>query len=142
MRDVLSYSLGPLLQSIALADGSLVNTSKAKLLQFLEKDMLPLDTAATGAIWIIGRMALLHRMKNIPATFKEIASTVCKALMITNARRTNFLTDRYPDISINNTGGNRRAAEGSPLVKITGGNQRRPQQSKKFWHVEKQVCLD
>ena len=59
MRDVLSYSLGPLPKSITLADGPLVNTSKAKLLQFLEKDMLSLDTAATGATWIIERMALL-----------------------------------------------------------------------------------
>ena len=37
MRDVLSYSLGPLPWSIALADGSLVKTNKAKLLQFFEK---------------------------------------------------------------------------------------------------------
>ena len=44
IRDVLSYSLGPLSWSIALADGSLVKNNKAQLLQFLEKDMLPLDT--------------------------------------------------------------------------------------------------
>ena len=77
-------------------------------------------------------MALLHSMKNIPATFKEIASTVFNVLMITNATRIDFVTDRYPDISINNTGGNRTAAERSLLVKITGRNQRRPQQWNKF----------
>ena len=132
MRDVLSYSLGPLPWSIALADGSLVKNNKAKLLQFLEKDMLPLDTVATGATWIIDGMALLQSMKNVPATFKEIANTVLKALMIRDARRIYFVTDRYPDISIKNTERNRTTAEGSLLVKITGGNQRRPQQWKKF----------
>ena len=91
-----------------------------------------MDTATTGATWIIYRMALLDSMKNILATFKEIASTELKALMVTNAKRSHFVTDRYPDISINNTGGNRRAAEGSLLVKITSGNQRRHQQWKKF----------
>ena len=52
--------------------------------------------------------------------------------MIRNARRIDFVTDRYPDISIKNTERNRRTAEGSLLIKITGGNQRRPQQWKKF----------
>ena len=132
MRDVLSYSLGPLPWSIALADGSLVKNNKAKLLQFLDKDMLPLDTVATGATWIIDRMALLQSMKNVPATFKEIANTEHNALMIRNTRRIDFVTDRYPDISIKNRERNRRTAEGSLLVKITGGNQRRPQQWKKF----------
>ena len=116
---------------VALADRSLVNTNKAKLLQCLEKDMLPLDTSATGATWVIDRMALLYSTKNIPATFKEIASTVVKASMITNARRIDFVTDRYPSISIKNTVGNRRATKGLLLVKITGGNLRRPQQWKK-----------
>ena len=87
MRDVLSYSLGPLPWSIALADGSLVKNNKAKLLQFSEKDMLPLDiTVATGATWIIDEMALLQSLKNVPVTFKEIANTVLKALMIRRAR--------------------------------------------------------
>ena len=80
MRDVLSYSLGPLPWSIALADGYLVKNNKAKSLQFLEKDMLPLDTVATGATWIIDGMALFQSMKNVSATFKEIANTVLKAL--------------------------------------------------------------
>ena len=62
MRDMLSYSLGPLPWSIALADGSLVKNNKAKLLQFLEKDMLPLDTVAAGTTWIIDGMALLQSM--------------------------------------------------------------------------------
>ena len=34
---------------VALADGSLVNTNKAKLLQFLEIRKLPLNTSAAGA---------------------------------------------------------------------------------------------
>ena len=135
MRDVLSYSLGPLPWSIALADGSLVKNNKAKLLQFLEKDMLPLDTVATRATWIIEGMALLHRMKNVPATFKEIANTVLKALMIRNARLIDFVTDRYPDILI------KKNAEGSLLVKITGGNQRRPQQWKFLAHGKNKSTL-
>ena len=132
MRDVLSYSLGPLPWSIALADGSLVKNNKAKLLQFLEKDMLPLDTVATGATWIIDGMALLQSMKNVPATLKEIANTVLKALMIRNARQIDFVTDRNPDISMKNTERNRITAERSLLAKITGGKQRQPQQWKKF----------
>ena len=71
-------------------------------------------------------------MKNVPAIFKEIANTVLKASMIRNARRIDFVTDRYPDISVKNTERNQRTAEGSLLVKITGGNQRQPQQWKKF----------
>ena len=132
MIDVLSYSLGSLPWSIALADRSLVKNNKAELLQFLEKDMLPLDTVATAATWIVDGMALLQSMKNVPATFKEIAKTVLKALMIRYAKQIDFVTDRYPDISIKNTERNRRTVEGSLLVKITGGNQRQPQQWKKF----------
>ena len=65
--------------------------------------MLPLDTVATGATYIIDGMVLLQSMKNIPATFKEIANAVFKALMIRNAERIDFVTDRYPDVSVKNT---------------------------------------
>ena len=90
------------------------------------------SNGSVSAVWL-SYMALLQSMKNIPATFKEITNTIHKALMIRNARRIYFLTDRYPDISIKNTERNQRGAEGSSLlVKIAGGNQRRPQQWKKF----------
>ena len=125
-------STGTLPWWIALAYGSLVKTNKAKLLQFLEKDMLPLDTIATGATWIIDGVALLQSIKNIPATFKEIAGILLKALMIRNASRIDFVTARYPDMSIKNTERNQRAAKGSLSVKITDRNQRRPQQWNKF----------
>ena len=52
--------------------------------------------------------------------------------MIRNARRIDYVTDWYPDTSIKNTERNWRSVEGSLLVKITGKNQRRPQQWKKF----------
>ena len=52
--------------------------------------------------------------------------------MIRNARRIDYVTDWYPDTSIKNTERNWRSVEGSLLVKITGRNQRRPQQWKRF----------
>ena len=48
IRDVLSYSLEILPWWIALVDGALVKTNKAKLLQFSEKDMLSLDTVSSN----------------------------------------------------------------------------------------------
>ena len=109
MRD----SLGTLPWWIALAYGSLVKTNKEKLLQFLEEDMLPLDTVATGATWIIDGVALLQSIKNIAAAFKEIAGILLEALMIRNARRIDFVSDRHPDMPIKNTERNQRVAKGS-----------------------------
>ena len=51
------------------------------------------------------------------------------------------LADRYPDMSITNIEGNRRAAEGSLLVKITGGKQTRPQQWKSSLACGKKTTL-
>lgn len=59
--EMLTYSLGPLPQSLADFDGSLVKTNKAKLMHTLEEDINPPPTVRDipdGSVWIWDAMAL------------------------------------------------------------------------------------
>lgn len=67
--EMLTYSLGPLPQSIANFDGSLVKTNKAKLMHILEEDISPPATVRDipdGSVWIWDAMALVQQLKLQP----------------------------------------------------------------------------
>ncbi|KAK3731327.1 hypothetical protein QZH41_001755 [Actinostola sp. cb2023] len=67
-------------------------------------------------------MAVLQAMKEIPETFEELAAAVFYSVVprATLARRVDFVTDRYPDVSIKNPERAKRASQGT--VKWSGDN--------------------
>ena len=67
-------------------------------------------------------------MKGISATFEELAAAVFHSVVpqTTLARRVDFVTDRYSDVSIKNPERAKRATQGTVKVKITGGGQKCP----------------
>lgn len=113
LRNMMTYSLGPLPLPIAKADGTLMKTNKAKLLHMLEDLHMPIapeegrtrvsPQPPKGGIWIVDAMALLQMMKNIPKTFGEVAMKVFKQLVNltfeTQTKSIQFISDTYPALS-------------------------------------------
>ncbi len=82
INEMLSYTLGPLPQSPANFDGSLVKTNKAKLMHSLEEDISPPPTVRDipdGSVWIWDAMALVQQLKPQP-TFGLYADHVLRTL--------------------------------------------------------------
>ena len=134
LSDLFQYSLGPLPWSLASADGSLAKTDKSKLLEILTKDIqLVEDVPPTSAI-IIDGMAIVQSLIPIPDTFEELALKVFHLAVprSTLARRIDFVTDRYPEISIKSHERKKRASEGVVKIKITGSGQKCPKQWRKY----------
>ena len=79
---------------------------------------------------MVGGMAVLQAMKQIPATFEELATSVFQSVVpqTTLARRVDFATERYPDVSIKNPERAKRASVGAVKVNITEGGQTCPKQ--------------
>jgi len=132
LREMFEYSLGPFPWSLASADGSLCKTDKSKLLESLTKEIEPVEDVSPTSAMIIDRMAVLHLLKQVPETFQELALDVFHHARTSLARRIDFVTDRYPEISIKHLERRKRANEGVVRVKITGSAQKCPRQWKKY----------
>ena len=81
-------------------------------------------------------MAMLQTMKYIPQTFGELAEKILQ-LIVNCAKgfdvaRVDFVSDRYPAVSIKNLERNKRAVSGVTQIRIGGPNQKVPRQFKKF----------
>ena len=76
LQEVFKYSLGPLPWSLASADGSICKTVKSKLLETLIKGVEPAEDVPSSVALIVDSMAVLQGMKEIPATFEELATSV------------------------------------------------------------------
>lgn len=88
---------------MASTDGSLCKTVKSKLFESLVEGVEPAEDVPLTAALIVDRMAVLQAMKDIPEIFEELAATVFHLVVLpTLARRIDFVTDRYPDVSIQN----------------------------------------
>ena len=63
-------------------------------------------------------MAILQSVKSVPETFEELTLTVFHRVVpwMSLARRNDFVTDRYPEMSIKNSERTERANDG--VVKI------------------------
>jgi hypothetical protein len=87
---------------------------------------------------MIDGMAVLQCLKvaKIPPTFKELAQMILemivKIMLLYKSNRVDFVTDRYPDLSIKNCERNRGAAAGYQRIEIFSGDQKTPTQWKKF----------
>ena len=142
LQEVLKYSLGPISYSLASADGSLAKTNKAVLLKVIEQEVPTnrhiIEAPPQGSALMVDGMAVLQCLKvaKIPPTFKELAQMILemivKIMLLYKSNRVDFVTDRYPDLSIKNCERNRRAAAGYQRIEIFSGDQKTPTQWKKF----------
>ncbi len=134
LREVFKYSLGPFPWSLASTDSSLCKTVESKLLESLVDGVEPAEDVPPTAALIVDGMAILQSMREIPATFEELATAVFDSVVPQRglARRVDFVTDRYPNISIKNPDRTKRASQGAVKVKITGAGQKCPKKWKKF----------
>ena len=128
LQHVFTYSLRPYPRALATDSGCLVKTVKSKLLHVLEQEaMVPLiGQIPTNSATIADGMALLQMLKakNIPETLGQLADVVLKNVIViavyNKSRRVDFVTDRYPAVSIKNAERLHRAASGTCTVSILG----------------------
>ena len=143
MKDVLQYSLRPFPSPLATVEGHLVKTAKSKLLNLLESEMNDAYVKQVDgeSALIIDAMAILQTIKINVTTFDELAhellTKIVKMAIFSNAKRIDFVGDRYPVRSIKNLERNKRSEGETLLVKIYGGQQRVPRQWKKFMSTGK-----
>ena len=103
MGAVLTYALGPLPWSLAVTHGTLAKTTKSTLLHILEAYSPAMNAIPGSASWIIEGMALLQTLKDIPLTFSALAVYVLRKVTSCfrpSDQRVDFVTDKYPQISI------------------------------------------
>ena len=113
-RYVLSFPLCPVPLSLANYDGTLAKTDKSAIGRHLENNVEDVSNSNRSTAWIIDAMALIQRLKNIPNTFDALPVEVLKSVIATATRhswtRIDFVTSRYPDLSIK--GERQREAKG------------------------------
>ncbi|XP_033106462.1 uncharacterized protein LOC117108533 [Anneissia japonica] len=138
LPEILSYSLGNVSFPLANFDGSLAKTNKSALLHAIEMtagDCL-IDRPPENAALMIDGMALIQSIRDVPKTFGELADDILKQIINLAAKykcsRVDFVTDRYPSISIKNVERLRRAESGTQKVQIYSKDQKTPKQWKKF----------
>ena len=73
MKEVLAYPLGPLLWSLAKADGALRKTSKPALAKVLQKNVPSAEVLPQHSACLIDGMALVQRLKGNHKTFGDLA---------------------------------------------------------------------
>jgi hypothetical protein len=80
-------------------------------------------------------------VKDVPQTFGALAEKIIQRIInnarTLNASRVDFVSDRYPEISIKNLERNKRAESGSTHIKICSPNQKVPRYFKKFLSLGK-----
>ena len=138
MKEVLQYSLRPFPLPLATSDGNLVKTVKSKLLHLIENrtaDCL-VDMIEGNRVLILDAMAILQTIKTIPSTFGELAHKllvmVVELAMKSEAKRVDFVCDRYPAQSIKDFERAIRGERGTQLIKIFSCLQKVPRQWRKF----------
>lgn len=112
LQEVFKFCLGPISYPLASADGSLAKTNKAMLLKVIEQEVPNnnhvIDTPPQGSALMVDGMAVLQSLNvaKISSTFNQLAQMVLqmvvKLMLLYNSSRVDFVTDRYPDVSIKN----------------------------------------
>ena len=80
--NVLKYSLGPIPYSLANVNGTLMRTSKSKLLEFLENYSLSCEVDVNSVLtWLYDRMAVIQGLtrQSILETMAELAKFVSQS---------------------------------------------------------------
>ena len=81
MKEVLSYSLGPVPWSLATAEGAMTKTAKSNLLPLLEGAVPPVEQPPSDAVNIVDGMAMLQAFKGSPGTFGELAEQLLRQVV-------------------------------------------------------------
>ena len=123
MKEVLTYSLHHFPPAIANHGGTLANTVKAKLRNYLEavppaeKEIPSLPT--TDCAWVLDGMALIQQIKEVPTTFGALARQFFNSLVSIavnhGVKRIDIVVDRYPDLSIKGNESDQRALSGANM---------------------------
>ena len=139
IREVLAYPLSAAPLSLCTAEGTMVKTNKAALLQLLSKtDCTSHEPAPpSSAALIVDAMALLRTPKptSLPGTLGELAKHVfiCLARNFPQFRRIDFVADTYPEYSNKDVERSQRAqSHGEIRLRISSGQQHTPKQWAKF----------
>ena len=140
LKGLLSFSLSEFPLSIATVSGNLVKTTKSKMFEVLEKTasspVIDVDSLQNSTALIVDAMAVVQAMKGKWRTFGEFADSVFSYLLnLVNqwkAVRLDFVSDRYPSLSIKNAERAKRAAQGVQRVHIYNKDQNVPKQWKKY----------
>ena len=80
-KDVLAHPLGPLIWSLANADGSLCKTNKAALKRELEQTVSPAEAIPETSSCIIDGMNLVHKLKGDGKTFAQLADSALNLVL-------------------------------------------------------------
>ena len=129
LEKLFTYPLGPILWSIATADGSLVKSNKAQLLHHLEGlfDSNP-NPPMENCTYIVDGNAHIQAMSHVPVTFGELSIQIFNSLP--KARIVHFVTDSYNDNSIKNFERTRRGS--TPEYLVGGPKTKLPRNFKSF----------
>ena len=103
MKDVLTYSLGPIPWALATPDGGLVKTEKSKLLKVIECDCAdPLvSTLPHNCVRIFDGMVLIQQLVSTKLkTFAEMLDYLMKKITSNEAKVIYFVTDQYNESRI------------------------------------------
>ena len=135
MKEVLSYSLSPIPWSLALPDGGLVKTVKAKLLDVIAKNTTTIDALRNNCALIIDGMVILQQTDaSSLATFGDLAESILdRVLRWSKFEHVYFVTDQYRKNSIKGYE-RRRCGEalGKLRIKVERRDQKLPTQFRKF----------
>lgn len=137
LRQLFSYSLGPIPWSLASTDGTPAKTVKSKLLHLIESGVKPTESTPLDAAWLVDGMAVLQALPVLPhgSSFSDLAGEIF--LRVTSAfgkgcQRIDFVVDQYPEVSIKGCERQRRARSGSVRTTILNSQQQLPRQWKKY----------
>lgn len=140
LEQLLSYSLSQYPASFATPEGNLRKTVKSKLLHILEAVDTPIVREGIKAeVIIVDAMAHIQMLKNPSFTFGQLALQIFNSLVHMggryNAKRVDFVGDRYFPTSIKNAERARRSSERWQSITILHPNQKVPTQWRKYLSV-------
>ena len=143
LKEVLTYSLGPVSYPLASSDGSLAKTPKSVIIS-LAQSKWPLEEESmdltSRCALIIDAMCLVHSFlpSQLPRTFKDFAACISTKIsqmsVRLNSSRVDVVFDTYPIISIKALEHARRNSQNSPsfLRRIISSEQQMPKQWREF----------
>ena len=130
VQQILSHCLGPYPLSLATVHKDICKSTKSKLLQILETEVpnCLADHVPDGGCILLDAMAVLQSTTVIPNTYGELSDAILSRIVATakklKASRVDFVTDRYPALSIKNAEREKRASlQGTSSIRIYGRNQ-------------------
>lgn len=135
LKEVLTYSLGPIPWSLATGDGGFVKSVKSNLLDTIEKDVddAMVDALPVDCVRVFDGMVIIQQLASMSLeTFGEMSEYVLKRITSHPGKIVYFVTDQYFDDSLKGSERQRRAASGSIRVQLSRRDQKRPKQFKKY----------